>query len=416
MRLVLFVTPGFPRPSLTFTVSKFLGLLDKGWDVHVVTPQSNLEDWSHYPDLQLPAIMKRVHVLPLNDVDGTAVRQTLSAFLSHPQTSARFWRRAWRRQGLSALSNWELHLFTQLAVLKPDLLHFEFNWPATRWMFLKELLGCKVTVGLQASEFNYAKPAAFYNILWQNADALHVLGHDIWRRACRLGCPPSLPHRIIPAAIDTDFWQAGNRQHTEVVGTVQRPLRLISVARLAWKKGYEYAFQVVRQLMDQGIHCEYDIIGEGKYAEALYFARQQLGLTEAVQFWGGHSRYQVRDALAHADIFLHTAVAEGFCYAALEAQAMQLPVVCSDADGLPENVAHEQTGFVLPRRNINAMAEKIRLLAENPALRQQMGLAGHRRVQAQFQVAQQIEAFDDFYKQVLAGEPLPGQAIKMSQE
>ena len=406
MRLVLFVTPGFPRPSLTFTVSKFVGLLEKGWDVHVVTPQSSAADWSHYPDLQRPEITSRVHVLPLNDAAETAVWPgTVTSFLKHPQTSAGYWRRVWRTRGTAALANEELHLFSQLAALQPDLLHFEFDWPATRWIYLKELLGCKVTVGLQASEFNYTKPAGFYNVIWQNADALHVLGRDIWRRACRLGCPESMPHRIIPAAIDADFWQPANRQHTTVVGTAERPLRLISVARLEWKKGYEYAFQVVRQLLDQGIHCEYDIIGEGKYAGALYFARQQLGLTDVVQFWGSHSRYQVREALSQADLFLHTAVAEGFCYAALEAQSMQLPVVCSDADGLPENVAHEQTGFVLPRRNLSAMAEKVRLLAENPALRQQMGQAGRRRVKAQFQAAQQIDAFADFYQGVLAQQP-----------
>ncbi|MCB8941729.1 MAG: glycosyltransferase family 4 protein [Ardenticatenaceae bacterium] len=368
MRLVLFVTPGFPRPSLTFTVSKFMGLLEKGWDVQVVTPQSSAADWGHYPDLQRPEITSRVHVLPAPSAGGAKMVQ-------------------------------------QIAALQPDLLHFEFQWPATRWISLMKQLGCKVTVGLQASEFDYTKPANFYSVLWENADALHVLGQDIWRRVGRLGCPATMPHRIIPAAIDGDFWQANGRTHEFVVGTAERPLRLISVARLEWKKGYEDAFQVVRLLLDQGIHCEYDIIGEGKYADALHVARQQLGLTEVVQFWGSHSRYQVRDALRHADIFLHTAVAEGFCYAALEAQAMQLPVVCSDADGLPENVAPEQTGFVLPRRDIQAMAAKVKLLAATPALRQQMGQAGSIRVQTQFQAERQIDAFADFYQWVMADCP-----------
>ncbi len=402
MRVVLFVTPGFPRPSLTFTAHKFLGLLALGWDVHVVTPQSRSQDWRLYPELQEPAVAQRVHVLPLERPSQTAVRQSVRALFAQPQASLRYWRRAWHEQGRQSLSNWELHVFSQLAALKPDLLHFEFAWPATRWMFLKQLLGCKVTVGLQASEFNYTKPASFYDVLWHNADALHVLGQDIWRRVCRLGCPPTLPHTIIPAAIDADFWHLGERLHVGRVGSAERPLRLISVARLEWKKGYEYAFQVVRQLLDEGIHCEYDIIGGGKYADALLYARQQMGLADVVQFWGSHSRFQVREAMSHADIFLHTAVSEGFCYAALEAQAMQLPVVCSNADGLPENVADGQTGYVLPRRNGQAMVEKIKLLASDPALRQQMGSAGRLRVQQQFQADKQIAAFDAFYRQTLA--------------
>lgn len=404
MRLVLFVTPGFPRPALTFSVNKFLGLLAKGWDIHVVTPQSRPADWTHFPELQHPDIARRVHVLPMNEPNQTAVWWTIRSILMHPLSSARYWRRAWRLQGRQSLTNWELHLFSHLAALKPDLIHFEFQWPATRWIYLKRLLNCKITVGVQASEFNYAKPADFYHVLWDNTDALHVLGQDLWRRACRLGCPPKLAHAIIPAAIDADFWDPGARKHVETVGTVERPLRLISVARLEWKKGYEYAFEVVRQLEDQGIHCEYDIIGEGKYADALRYARQQMGLTEVVQFWGSHSRFQVRDALKNADIFLHTAVSEGFGYAALEAQAMKLPVVSSNADGLSENIVHEETGYVLPRRNTYAMAQKIIALAQNPALRQQMGNAGRERVQRQFQASQQIAAFDAFYREVLAAD------------
>ena len=47
-----------------------------------------------------------------------------------------------------------------------------------------------------------------------------------------------------------------------------------------------------------------------------------------------HQGEVVKEELQWADVFLHLAVSEGFCNAVLEAQAMQLPVVCSDADGL----------------------------------------------------------------------------------
>ena len=80
---------------------------------------------------------------------------------------------------------------------------------------------------------------------------------------------------------------------------------------------------------------------------------------------------------------------------------MRLPVVCSDAGGLAENVAHGQTGFVVPRRNPAALADKLKLLVGDPELRQQMGQAGRQRVSMLFQVADQITAFEKFYTQVL---------------
>ena len=104
-----------------------------------------------------------------------------------------------------------------------------------------------------------------------------------------------------------------------------------------------------------------------------------------------------------ADVLLHPAVSEGFGNAVLEAQAMALPVVCSDADGLAENVADGLTGFVTPRRDPVALAEALARLAADAALRRRMGTAGRERAQACFRPAAQIAAFDRFYR-ALAGE------------
>ena len=64
----------------------------------------------------------------------------------------------------------------------------------------------------------------------------------------------------------------------------------------------------------------------------------------------------MRDLLAWADVLVHPSLTEAFGVAVAEAQAMGLPVVCSDAGGLPENVDHGVTGFVVPRRDAAALA------------------------------------------------------------
>jgi colanic acid/amylovoran biosynthesis glycosyltransferase len=65
---------------------------------------------------------------------------------------------------------------------------------------------------------------------------------------------------------------------------------------------------------------------------------------------------------------------------------------------LAENVANGVTGFVVPRRDPAAMAEKLALLAEDSALRLRMGKAGRVRVETHFQLHQQIESFEAFYE------------------
>jgi colanic acid/amylovoran biosynthesis glycosyltransferase len=111
-------------------------------------------------------------------------------------------------------------------------------------------------------------------------------------------------------------------------------------------------------------------------------------------------REKVRDQLKWANLFLHAAVSEGFCNAVLEAQAMQLPVVCTDADGLSENINNGQTGFVVRRRDPSALAEKLILLAQDPSSRQVFGLAGRERVVQNFQLAHQLEKFESLYRNI----------------
>ncbi|MEW6217386.1 MAG: glycosyltransferase, partial [Candidatus Bipolaricaulota bacterium] len=96
-------------------------------------------------------------------------------------------------------------------------------------------------------------------------------------------------------------------------------------------------------------------------------------------------------------------ISEGFCNAVLEAQAMMLPVVCSDADGLPENVQDGVTGFIVPRRNPEALAASLLKFARDPELRARMGTAGRHRVEREFSLSANVSQFVTFYERTLAG-------------
>ena len=107
------------------------------------------------------------------------------------------------------------------------------------------------------------------------------------------------------------------------------------------------------------------------------------------------------ESLAWADVFLHAAVSEGFCVSAIEAQAMALPVVCTDADGLAENVADGESGFVVPRRDPAALAGALLRLVRDPRLVATMGEAACRRARAALDADGQLDAFDRLYEEML---------------
>ncbi len=109
----------------------------------------------------------------------------------------------------------------------------------------------------------------------------------------------------------------------------------------------------------------------------------------------------VLEEMRGADMFLHPAVSEGFGNAVMEAQAAALPVVCTDADGLRENIADGETGFAVARRDPSALAAALARLAADRDLRRRMGEAGRRRVSEHFDPARQVDAFVALYEETI---------------
>jgi glycosyltransferase involved in cell wall biosynthesis len=370
---VVLVTDHFPKFSETFFVHEFTGLLERGWDVHILCNRSNKDQWPFFPELadELEA-GERIHVI--HDLDA------------------------------------------QLAELRPDLIHFGYGTLARGHMHLGETVGAKVVVSFRGYDINYFgldDPDCYVDV-WSAADTLHLVSTDIWQRAKRRGCPPDIPHRVITDAVVVDEFTNVQRDGG-TLGTQHRPLRAVGVGRLHWKKGYEHALRAVRMLLDRGIDVQYRVVGEGNDREAITFAIHDLGLEDHVELLGARAADDVRDSLAWADVFLHAAVSEGFCVSVIEAQASGLPVVCTDADGLAENVAHRVSGIVVPRRDPGALADALEELAAQPALRESMGAAARERAEHNFDLSGQLDALEAMYRDVLATRA-PAQAVSGSVE
>ena len=419
-RRVALLVPAFPKSSETFIVSKVLGLLERGWDVQVVCARSDDSEWERFPQLPRTREMRRrVHVnwphRPMWKAAALAPFAAVSAAVAAPASTARFTMRGLARHGTRA-SLRRLYLESALIRLAPDLVHFEFGALAPGRMYLRELLGSRIVVSFRGYDLNFVgldRPG-HYDPVWAAADGLHFLGRDLRRRALRRGCPPDRLYALIPPAIDADYFRPEPREPHEV--SKQRPLRVLSVGRLEWKKGYENALLALRSLRGEGVPFEYRIAGDGDYLGAIAFARYRLKLEDSVRFLGSLSRAEIRHEMQEADVLLHAAVSEGFCNAVLEAQAMELPVVCTDADGLPENVSDAETGFVVPRRSPAALTERLAVLASDAALRRRLGEAGRRRVLAHFQLGDQIDRFERFYAAVLEGPPRPAAVPELAAE
>ncbi len=318
MRVVL-VVPSFPKLSESFIVRKVAGLLGCGIDVHVVCSRSDDEEWQRFPELaEFPDIRARVHLsVPVRPRWKALVRGPIAvaaAAVARPVSVLRYGRYSARH----------LVIDSPMISLAPDIVHFEFGALAVGRMHIGELLGCKVVVSFRGYDLNFSglEEEGYYDEVWERADVLHLLGQDLWKRAIARGCPEDKKHRLIPPAVDLEFWSGERAESNEILGTPDRPLRILSVGRLEWKKGHEYALLAVRELVELGLVCQYEIVGDGTAFESLSFARSQLGLEEVVSLQGSMGSDSVRTKMLASDVLLHSAVSEGFCNAVVEAQAM----------------------------------------------------------------------------------------------
>ncbi len=397
---VALVVAVFPARSETFITSKALGLIAAGWDVRIVCQRFDAKLFTELSPADRDALHGRISEAwphrPKWLAAMLAPIAMLRCLVTRPVATVKYLSRGGTPR--------QLYLDAELICLAPQLIHFEFGALAAGRMETPDRIGAGSIVSFRGYDLTVVglDDPVHYADVWERAGAIHLLGEHLWRRAQERGCPPGKLHALIPPAIDATVFDPRARSHSERAGTTDRPLRILSVGRLDWRKGYEFGLEAVRLLTDRGIHCEYRIVGAGEFHTATAYARYQLGLVEAVTLLGAQPPAAVRDEMDRADVVLHSAVSEGFCNAVLEAQAMKLPVVCTNAGGLPENVVDGETGIVTPPRDPQALADALAKLAADASLRARMGAAGRTRALGHFQLGDQIAAFTALYERVLA--------------
>lgn len=141
------------------------------------------------------------------------------------------------------------------------------------------------------------------------------------------------------------------------------------------------------------------IVGSGKQQLELEQLAKSLDLSDSVEFIGQVKHSQVPNELANLDIYVALSRSESFGVAVIEASAMGLPVLVSDAEGLAEVVISGHTGLVVPKDNPEAAAQALYRLACDKALRRRLGEAGKQHVAEHYSwttcVQKMLSAYED---------------------
>jgi glycosyltransferase involved in cell wall biosynthesis len=156
-------------------------------------------------------------------------------------------------------------------------------------------------------------------------------------------------------------------------------------------------------LRERGTTLRCLLAGDGPDREKLQQLATELGLSNAVEFVGEVSHENVPAILSRIDIFAVPSTWEGFGVAAIEAAAMEIPVVASNIHGLPDVVNDGVTGLLIPPSNPEALAAAIGRLAGDPALRRRMGEAGRTLVEREYRWRDNARMMENLYDKMLGG-------------
>lgn len=168
-------------------------------------------------------------------------------------------------------------------------------------------------------------------------------------------------------------------------------LRILTAARFVEKKGHVHLLEAVKLLRDRGVHVRADLAGDGPLEGKLRKRVSELGLPDTVEFLGRISHDDLLadlergrwDAVALPSVVTATGQLEGIPVSLIEAMACGLPVVGTDAGGVPELLA-EGAGILVSPGDPGALADALELLARHPAKRASLGERGRARVEEAF--------------------------------
>ena len=177
-------------------------------------------------------------------------------------------------------------------------------------------------------------------------------------------------------------------------------LRLALLSRLMPIKRIDDFFKVVDKLKQEGLEISCVVAGYGVLEKQLKNQLVEMRLDGCINMVG-FSDYP-HGLIAASDIVMLCSEKEGIPRSLIEAMALQKPVVATDVLGTQELVVDNETGFLIPLGDTDAMAEKVKLLVADAGLREKMGACGLRRVMEHFNDIKIAEFLGKFYVSKMA--------------
>ncbi len=289
---------------------------------------------------------------------------------------------------------------------KLDLLHVHYAIPHATVAFLaKQILADEgiyipvittlhgTDITLVGSDRSFA-PVVAFSI--NKSDGVTAVSNHLKQQTCeQLKIKKEI--EVIYNFIDFSRFSRTNKEHFRKAIAPDGEKILVHTSNFRKVKRIDDVIMIFK-IVQKKIPSKLLLVGDGPERPRLERLTRELGLYDHVRFLGKQDA--IEEILAVADLFLIPSANESFGLAALEAMACEVPVISSNAGGLPEVNLHGETGFLSEVGDVEGMAQNALLLLEDETRLKEFGSNALHQAK-QFDISIILPQYESYYKKVV---------------
>ncbi|QDU64851.1 Putative glycosyltransferase EpsD [Planctomycetes bacterium Pan216] len=223
--------------------------------------------------------------------------------------------------------------------------------------------------------------------------------------ALKVGIAPREKFVTIHSGMDVDPFLNPSRDRDEVRASLGIPADadvVAKVARLFELKGHDDLLDATRPLVERYPNLHLLLIGDGILRESIAARAEAMGLGKRIHFSGLVAPEEIPNLLGAVDVVLHASYREGLARVLPQGLLAGKPVVSYDVGGAREVVLADQTGILVPVRDVAGLTRGLEELLDDPAKRERFGRTGRELFADQFRHQTMTRKIRAVYEEVIA--------------